>query len=339
MINCDGILDELNTVNECGFCEDDVYTCNVNAGQRIIPDCQNQAITPEIPADAYDLLMSTDFHLNFKGLKTNCVIVNPIKRFITPKKAKIDLIYGTEWYSLRYPSKDLQNSIDNTEEFLRYKSSSNSNYQYVMSKKQLGSSVQIFCNHYNTEPVEVKWEYKTPTLRNEPNVTNLEVEVSQKYFDFKTYYRPMFTINQEQNKYREEAAFIPKVVSVNFTDELRSTINPDRTRISERPHSNSRREHLRYRFFHWERTHSLPCSATCGTSIQPASVSCVAKNGTEVHDRYCDPRYLFYLLDILNISKLKAEATVSAETMHCFRVRPEMGSLRVERMLKVLRRR
>ena len=46
-------------MNECGFCDDDIYTCNVNAGRRIIDDCQDQAITPVIPADAYDLLMST----------------------------------------------------------------------------------------------------------------------------------------------------------------------------------------------------------------------------------------------------------------------------------------
>lgn len=46
-------------MNDCGFCDDDIYTCNVNAGRRIIDDCQDQAITPVIPPDAYDLLMST----------------------------------------------------------------------------------------------------------------------------------------------------------------------------------------------------------------------------------------------------------------------------------------
>ena len=85
-INCDGILDTSNTVNDCGFCEgkfqffqkfvfyflrcenlckDDIYTCNVDAGQRIIKDCQNQAITPVIPPDAYDLLMSKGLTHNF----------------------------------------------------------------------------------------------------------------------------------------------------------------------------------------------------------------------------------------------------------------------------------
>ena len=47
------------------LCKDDIYTCNVDAGQRIIKDCQNQAITPVIPPDAYDLLMSKGLTHNF----------------------------------------------------------------------------------------------------------------------------------------------------------------------------------------------------------------------------------------------------------------------------------
>lgn len=119
-----------------------------------------------------------------------------------------------------------------------------------MSKKQLGSSVQVFCSSFNTEPVEIKWEYKTPTLRTAPNVhVGADVHVGDTYFDFKTYYRPMFTVNNpddqlqqqpEQVKYREEAAFIPRVISVNFTTTAANNaalqaVNPIKTRLDERP--------------------------------------------------------------------------------------------------------
>ena len=45
----------------------------------------------------------------------------------------------------------------------------------------------------------------------------------------------MFTINEEKKTYREEAAFIPKVISVNFTEELQSDFSLGKVRISDRP--------------------------------------------------------------------------------------------------------
>ena len=45
----------------------------------------------------------------------------------------------------------------------------------------------------------------------------------------------MFTINEEKKTYREEAAFIPKVISVNFTEELQSDFSLGKVRIGERP--------------------------------------------------------------------------------------------------------
>ena len=61
--------------DDCGFCPFEDLTCNVNAGERIINDCEDQAITPQIPPDAYDMLMSTDSILDFrtysKGIKQN----------------------------------------------------------------------------------------------------------------------------------------------------------------------------------------------------------------------------------------------------------------------------
>ena len=52
--------------DHCGFCPFEDLTCNVNAGERIINDCEDQAITPQIPPDAYDMLMSTDSILDFR---------------------------------------------------------------------------------------------------------------------------------------------------------------------------------------------------------------------------------------------------------------------------------
>ena len=50
----------MKSYDHCGFCPFEDLTCNVNAGERIINDCEDQAITPQIPPDAYDMLMSTD---------------------------------------------------------------------------------------------------------------------------------------------------------------------------------------------------------------------------------------------------------------------------------------
>ena len=162
-----------------------------------------------------------------------------------------------------------------------------------MSKKQLGSSVQVFCSNFNSEPVEIKWEYKTPTLRTAPNMTDLQVHVGDNYFDFKTYYRPMFTVNKQEirPKYREEAAFIPRVISVNFTDQQLQGVNPLRTRIDGREQPPRDRFGNRYRKYHWEKDQrDVPCAATCDTAVQLSNVNCVARNGTRVDERYCDPR-------------------------------------------------
>ena len=72
----DGVgINQKKRYDHCGFCPFEDLTCNVNAGERIINDCEDQAITPQIPPDAYDMLMSTDSILDFrtysKGIKQN----------------------------------------------------------------------------------------------------------------------------------------------------------------------------------------------------------------------------------------------------------------------------
>jgi len=73
-----------------------------------------------------------------------------------------------------------------------------------MSKNQIGEQVQVFCKRNYalslvasfisgknwTENVKIQWEYKTPTLKIQPNVTRLQISsIDSNYFNFDLYYR------------------------------------------------------------------------------------------------------------------------------------------------------
>ena len=121
---------------------------------------------------------------------------------ITPAEASIEITYGTEWYSLWSISKNIPSS-QNRKQFLRYHKKSK--YQFIMSKNQIGEQVQVFCKlnckpssifisivsgKNWTENVKIQWEYKTPTLKMQPNVTRLQISsIDSNYFNFDLYYR------------------------------------------------------------------------------------------------------------------------------------------------------